>query len=135
MAMRSTVQVILETEAGTQVTEIASLERETAAVEALGLTLAEDKALLAGLQEVLVAEQAAEYLATRQACPQCGRPLRHNGHNQIVFRALFGNTTLPSPRLAHCACSPHPTRTFSPLTKLVRFQQRYVMCHSNSRNC
>jgi hypothetical protein len=75
MAMRCTVQVILEPEAGTQVTEIACLQRETAAVDARGLTLAEGKALLAGLQEVLVAEQAAEYLATRQACPQCGDAL------------------------------------------------------------
>jgi len=119
MAMRCTVQVTLETETGTQVTEIACLQREAAAVEALGLTLAEGKALLAGLQEVLVAEQAAEYLATRHTCPQCGTPLRHNGHNQIVFRTLFGNTTLSSPRLVHYACSPHPTRTFSPLAELL----------------
>jgi len=44
---------------GVQVREIASLQRETSAVEALGLILAEGKALLAGLQEVLVAAQAA----------------------------------------------------------------------------
>jgi hypothetical protein len=117
--MRCTVQVTLETEAGTQVTEIACVQRETAAVEALGLTLAEGNALLAGLQEVLVAEQAAEYLATRQACSQCGRPLRHKGHHPIVFRTLFGNTTLPSPRLYRCPCQGQPTRTFSPLTELL----------------
>ena len=117
--MRCTVQVTRETEAGTQVTEIAQLQRGTAAVETLGLTLAEGKAVLAGLQEARVAAQVAEYLAAHQRCPECHKPLLHKGEHQIVFRTLFGTTRLPSPRLVHCTCTPHPTRTFSPLAELL----------------
>jgi hypothetical protein len=49
-------------------------------------------------------------------------PLRHNGHNQIVFRTLFGNTTHRSPRLFRCPCQSQTSRTFSPLSEL--FQTR-----------
>lgn len=56
--MRCTVQVTLET---------------------LGLSLAEVKAVPAGLQEGMVAAQAAEYVAAHDRWPECHKPLWHKG--------------------------------------------------------
>jgi len=52
---------------------------------------AEAKQLLAGVQEVIVAEST------------------------ITRRTLFGSPRLPSPRWHHCPCRPQQRNTFSPL--------------------
>ena len=36
----------------------------------------------------------------------------------MLFRTLFGNLELKSPRLFHCECQPHETHSFSPLAEL-----------------
>lgn len=36
-----------------------------------------------------------------------------------MYSTLFGKLRLRSVRLHHCACQPHTTRTFSPLTQLL----------------
>jgi hypothetical protein len=54
------------------------------------LTLAESKTILTGVQETMVAQQAAAYLATQQTCPLCGTSRRRKGHHQIVVRSLIG---------------------------------------------
>jgi hypothetical protein len=40
-------------------------------------------------------------------------------HHEMRLRTAFGNLTVNSPRLQHCACHPGPQKTFSPLTKLL----------------
>jgi hypothetical protein len=52
--VRCMVQVVIESEAGQEVQQVACLERDTARPEEIGLTLAEAKSLLAGLQKALV---------------------------------------------------------------------------------
>jgi hypothetical protein len=86
--------------------------------ETLGLTLAESKTLLAGVQELMVAQQAASYSAAHAAWPGCGAPRRSKGQHQIVVRSLFGTLQLNSPRLATCACQPAELpRSNSPLAE------------------
>jgi hypothetical protein len=105
--MKITVQVVIEPEDGPAiVTEVATLEREALTDATLGLTLAESKTLLAGVQETMVAQQAALYSATQQTCPICGARRRPKGHHQIVVRSLFGTLRLDSPRLRRCVCQP-----------------------------
>ncbi len=105
--MKLTVQLVIEPGDGsTVVTEVATLEREVLTEETLGLSLAEGKAILAGVQEVMVAQQAASYSMAQQTCPACGAPRRCKGHHQIVVRSLFGTLRLDSPRLRRCACQP-----------------------------
>jgi len=117
--MKCRVQVIMETEAGEQVQEITCLERNTARLEEVGLTLAEARSLLAGVQKAAVEQQIAEHLAVHQSCPHCGQTLLHKGSHQITFRTLFGNLEVQSPRLFHCPCQAHEVRTFSPLAALL----------------
>jgi hypothetical protein len=117
--MKITVQVVIEPEDGSAVvTEVATLAREALTDETLGLTLAESKTILAQLQEAMVAQQAAAYLATQQTCPLCGTSRRCKGQHQIVVRSLFGTLRLDSPRLVTCPCQPPDLpRSSSPLAE------------------
>ena len=68
--MKITVQVVIEPEDGPAiVAQVATLEREMLTDETLGLNLAEGKAILAGVQERLVAQQVVAYVVTQQICP------------------------------------------------------------------
>ena len=75
--MKFKIQLTTQQEAGEEIQELVCLERETEGLEALGITLAEAKALLATLQRQVVEQQLADYLATRQRCPHCGQEFRH----------------------------------------------------------
>ncbi len=73
--MRWTVRLEARTDHGAvETTELVTISRPTVAgtLAEIGLTLAEAKALLAGLQEVVVRDQVGEYTAGRRVCPQCG---------------------------------------------------------------
>jgi hypothetical protein len=122
--MKLTIQVVMEQADGAKVvTEVTTLERETLTDETLGLTLAESKTLLAGVQEIMAAQQAASYSAAHAACPECGAPRRSKGQHQIVVRSLFGTLRLNSPRFVTCACQPAELpRSSSPLA--TRLQER-----------
>jgi hypothetical protein len=119
--MKFTVQLVIEPGDGSKVvTEVATLEREALTEATLGLTLAESKAILAQLQETMVAQQAASYSTAQQTCPACGAPRRCKGHHQIVVRSLFGTLRLDSPRLRRCACQPGDSpRSSSPLAECL----------------
>lgn len=100
--------------------EILHLDKGDDRLEAIGLSLDEAKRLLAGVQDHVVAAQAASHAARHRCCPSCGRRLRRKGHKRIVFRPLFGAVPLDSPRFYHCRrCRPDAGKTtFSPLTGL-----------------
>src|SRR5215472_12745841 len=53
--------------------EVMTVERRELAMETLGLTLKEGKALLAGVQDFVVAQQVRQYLDQHRPCPQCGQ--------------------------------------------------------------
>jgi hypothetical protein len=63
------IQVIIESESSKPevVQEVAQLKREALRVEEFGLTLSEAKSVLQGLQQSMVEQQSAEYLA-QQGC-------------------------------------------------------------------
>jgi hypothetical protein len=86
----------------------------------VGLSLAEAKALLQQLQQTLVEQQSAEYLAQQSSCSDCGKKRLRKGDHEIVYRTPFGKLRLESPRLYRCGCQPHRTRTFSPLADLLK---------------
>jgi hypothetical protein len=73
--MKVRIQVVIEAENGApeKVQEIARLERGALRAEELGLTLAEAKALLHGMQQAVVIEQIEEYLEKFKTCPRLRR--------------------------------------------------------------
>ena len=81
--MRYKIQMLMETETGESLQEIACLEREMPeipGIESVGLTLAEAKALLLGIQQALVGRQCritwngTELPGLRQGATVQGRP-------------------------------------------------------------
>ena len=120
--MKLKVQVVFQSDDGKThpAEDILCLERGPLSSGALGLTLAEAKDLLEGLQRTVVERQVTNYLEQQSHCPHCGKQRRRKGnHHPIVYRSVFGKLRLPSMRLFHCPCQPHNTRTFSPLAQLL----------------
>ena len=117
--MKIRIQIVMEAANGEseRIEDIAELERSSLQPETLGLTLAESKTLLQGIQQRMVSEQVAEYMAQFNTCPDCGARRTKKGHHTLVYRTLFGKLNLISPRLYDCAChQPHQARhSSSPL--------------------
>jgi hypothetical protein len=115
--MRVRIQVIVESEAGDPpvVREVATLERGPLQPEGLGLTLAEAKDLLRGVQQAMADRQAAEFVAQQEGCPHCGQARPRKGRHEIVYRTLFGKLRLDSPRLYACPCRGPTHASVSPL--------------------
>jgi hypothetical protein len=114
------IQVVIIGDDGREETrELACLERSDLKPETLGLTLAEGKMILKDLQQILVERQVSSSLLPKRACPDCGQPRHSKGNHALSVRTVFGQLTVRSPRLHHCTCRPHHTKTFSPLAELL----------------
>jgi len=98
--------------------EILHLEKSDHQFETLGLSIGDSKSLQKCLQQQVVTAQAAAFVSRHRCCPACGRQLCRKGKYPIVFRTVFGNVTLSSPRYYRCGCHPADSQTFSPLTEL-----------------
>lgn len=98
---------------------ILSAAKSVDRLEALGLSMAEAKALLHTSQMRIVAAQAQAFAHHMRACPACGK-LRGIKDTRVTrFRTLFGKVDVPGPRLRHCGCYRGAAKTFCPLTKLL----------------
>ncbi|WP_424139207.1 ISKra4 family transposase [Roseomonas chloroacetimidivorans] len=70
----------------------------------LGLTLAEGKRLLAGVQREIVATQARIHAARRPGCRGCGSVCRVKDHRQHGIATLFGQARVRLPRFRCGGC-------------------------------
>ncbi len=93
--------------------DVAVLDKGCERVEQVGLTLVESKAILKETQRHVVGRQVAAFVEAHVRC-ECGKRFGNKGHHTIVFRTLFGNVSIESPRLRRCACRPRENATFSP---------------------
>ena len=114
------LQVVVIADDGQQETcEITSVERKDLKPATLGLTLAEGKAILKDIQEIVVQWQTAICLESYRECPDCDNPRTGNGYHDLSVRTVFGHLKVKSARLHHCGCRPHESKTFSPLADLL----------------
>lgn len=114
------VQVVTVTESGEEVVrDVACVERQELTPASLGLAIADSKAILQGLQEVVVEWQMRTYLDTQRHCPHCGKLRQSKGGHHTVFRTVFGDLPVESPRFTHCPCQEQATASFSPLAALL----------------
>ena len=60
--------------------------------------------MLAAAQRRVVERRTAAWLGRRRHCASCGGRLRSKGGYPIVFRTLFGDVRLASPRFHRCRC-------------------------------
>src|SRR3954451_21380465 len=70
----------------------------------VGLTLAEAKAFLAGLQASMVRDQLAGYAAHHRLCPGCGVPRPLKDRRTRRLQTLFGTLEVEAPRFRVCRC-------------------------------
>ena len=87
--------------------------------ETLGLTLAEGKKTLAGLQRHLVQAQTEEHRRNRQLCQRCGaqRPLKDIRRRRLT--SLFGVVEVRAPRFGPCRCGVASRRTITPAAEIM----------------
>src|SRR5215470_18321681 len=80
------VQVVTVTESGEEVVRnVACVERQELTPASLGLAIADSKAILQGLQAVVVEWQMRTYLDTQRHCPHCGKLRQSKGGHHTVF--------------------------------------------------
>ena len=70
----------------------------------LGLTLADGKRLLAGVQQELVAAQARAHAVRRPECRSRGVACRVKDHRRHAIATLFGRVTVRLPRFRCADC-------------------------------
>ncbi len=70
----------------------------------LGLTLAEAKLLLAGVQREIVAAQAKSHAVRRPECPRCDGVCHVKDYRDHAVSTLFGQVTPRLPRFRCAAC-------------------------------
>src|SRR3712207_6771428 len=70
----------------------------------LGLSLAESKQLLAGIQREIVAAQARVHAARRPECRGCGASCRVKDYRQHAIATLFGQVAVRLPRFRCAGC-------------------------------
>jgi hypothetical protein len=119
--MKFRVQLVIESNDDRPgvVEEIGVFERGQLGAENLGLTLAEARELLRGLQQAVVTAQTAQFSDEQTHCPTCGVRRARKGQHPIAFRTAFGKLSLPSPRYYQCCGTPTSAKSVSPLANLL----------------
>jgi hypothetical protein len=112
--MKWTVKLVAEVEQGEALErQIATIEREDQVSAALiGLTIAEGKSIMEGLQRELVTAQMERHGATIQSCQKCGRAFRTKGYYQSTLRSVYGKIRMRVRRIRGCSCSGSQGRTY-----------------------
>ena len=106
--------VCINAEGGEQRREVLSIESRELAMETLGLSLREGKALLAGVQDFIVAQQVHDDLDRRCVCPHCRGRYTSKDSGSTPVNTAFGRVEVPNPRWNRCPCQRAGPRTFRP---------------------
>jgi len=71
--MRFRVEVVCLHHGGEQRCSVMEMERAELALETLGMSVAEGKAMLHGVQDFMATQQVIEDLKGKRVCPNCGQ--------------------------------------------------------------
>ena len=109
--MRFRVEVICVNDGGAEERrEVMEMERRELAMETLGLSLAEGKAILQGVQDFVASQQISGDLQGRRSCPNCGQRYHSKEAGTSRVETVFGPVTVPNPR----SCQREGPKTFRP---------------------
>src|SRR3954469_15703025 len=104
MHVRILLQITADDGAASLTEEVTAFEKSAERPEDLGLSLAEGKAVTAAIQRHVVNAQVASWTERHRGCEACGVRRRSKGSSPVVFRTLYGDVPLASPRLHRCPC-------------------------------
>jgi hypothetical protein len=120
MRVRVLLQITADDGATGDAMEVAVFEKHTERPEHIGLSIAEGKALMAAVQQSVVDAQIVAWAARHRCCEACGARRHSKGSHPVVFRTLYGDVQIASPRLYRCPCQNTDTpATVSPLRNLI----------------
>ena len=113
--------------------QVLTIERRELAMETLGMNLTESKALLAGVQDFVVAQQAREELEQRRACPHCRRRYTTKDSGSTPVSTVFGRVEVPNPRWNRCDCQTEGPQTFRPMRTWLNGQTSPEMLYLETK--
>jgi len=132
--MKVWVEVVsLNADGEEQRRQILTIERRELAMETLGVNLTEGKALLAGVQDFVVAQQAREELEQRRACPRCRRRYTTKDSGSTPVSTVFGRVEVLNPRWNRCGCQTEGPRTFRPMRSWLNGQTSPEMLYLETK--
>ena len=118
--MKFRVEVICLHEDGEQRCCVMEMERTELAMDTLGLSVAEGKTILHGVQDFVTSQQAQEDLKGRRDCPACGQPRHSKDTGTHTVKTVFGPVAVPNPRWRRCVCQSEGPKTFRPTAGWLR---------------
>jgi hypothetical protein len=119
--MKFRVEVVCISDAGQEDrSDVLEMEWRQLAMETLGLSLCESKALLKSVQDYVVARQTAEDLELRRRCPNCGNRYTAKSGGKVEVKTLFGAVEVANPRWNRCSCQRGGPKTFRPAATWLR---------------
>src|SRR5580692_10571726 len=113
--------------------QVLTVERRELAMETLGMNLTESKALLAGVQDFVVAQQAREELERRRACPHCRRRYTTKDSGSTPVSTVFGRVEVLNPRWNRCDCQTEGPQTFRPMRSWLNGQTSPEMLYLETK--
>ncbi len=120
MHVRILLQITADDSTVSVTEEVTAFEKQVERPEDLGLSLAEGKALTVAVQRRIVKAQVTSWADRHRCCEACGTRQRSKGSSPVVFRTLYGDVPLASPRLHRCPCqSTDGPATLLPLRILI----------------
>ena len=139
MHVRILLQITADDGTASLTEEVTAFEKSAERPEDLGLSLAEGKAVTAAIQRQVVNAQVASWTERHRGCEACGVRRRSKGSSPVVFRTLYGDVTLASPRLiAACARTRTVRRPLLPLRTLIPDhvpRSGFIWKHAGHRSC
>ena len=109
------VEVVCISADGGEQRRVVTIERQELAMETLGMSLSEGKALLAGVQEFVIAQQVYDHLERHRACPHCRGRYTSKDFGSTPVSTVFGRVDVPNPRWNRCSCQTEGPKTFRPM--------------------
>ena len=132
--MKVRVEVVsLNTDGEEQRRQVLTIERRELAMETLGVNLTEGKALLAGVQDFVVAQQVREDLEQRRACPDCRRRYTTKDSGSTPVSTVFGRVEVLNPRWNRCGCQTEGPQTFRPMRSWLNGQTSPEMLYLETK--
>ncbi len=113
--------------------EVLTIEARELAMETLGMNLSEGKALLAAVQDFVVAQQVYEYLEQRRVCPHCRGLYTSKDSGSTVVSTVFGRVEVANPRWNRCPCQTDGPNTFRPMRTWLNGQTSPEMLYLETK--
>lgn len=113
--------------------EVLTIEARELAMGTLGLNLSEGKALFAGVQDLVVAQQVQAHLALRRICPNCRGRYTSKDSGSTPVSTVFGRVEVPNPRWNRCPCQIDGPKTFRPMRAWLNGQTSPEMLYLETK--